>query len=257
MNNKVQSVLDKINKLRVLAKNNTSPQEAEAAAKAAEKLIAEFQVSEAELAAANPQAVSINLSGAPLYETSRKTAWKDFLAWQLAKLNGCFCLVWYERPRQSKKRGKSVYRVYGTNEDIQLTLYVFNFCVEEIGRMADMFAPSLHRGVDTYRANFCAGMAKGIVDKMEEQRQETFRQASSTAMVWLGNKSGAAEDAWKKANPKEAEKMTNDNYRSGITRDEYAFSAGYETGKDVEINKALGSKQEPRDIARPAGFFKR
>ena len=94
-------IIEKINKLLSLAKSSNA-NEAAAAAAAADKLIAQHRISEAELQAATKVDLPSAIKDAnPLYETARVTAWKTHLAHFLAAK--------YESDRANLKEGEECF----------------------------------------------------------------------------------------------------------------------------------------------------
>ena len=88
MNDKVQNVIGKIQKLRALSESTTSKSEKETCLFLCAKLIAEHALSEAEIAVTTGANEPIDLeSESIIYESGRLSAWKSRLALSLDSLN--------------------------------------------------------------------------------------------------------------------------------------------------------------------------
>jgi hypothetical protein len=241
----IAKIIDKVKKLRSLGSSN-NPNESAAALAAAEKLIIEHQIQQADLELSSPEkADALELQGVVLYETGRITPYKNFLAWEIAKISDCYALDWHEREigrtRRVHKR-----KLYGKKDDIELALYLFEYACSEISRVADMFCYSVSRGVDAYRQNFTLGMAEGIIAKMREEKAAALQNATSTAMVFLGNKIKKAEDAFLNANPRIKVRAVHTS--SSMSQDAKARQFGFQQGKDLDIRRGMKNSNDIKQI---------
>lgn len=131
MDAKLQSVLDKIARLRALAAGSTSQAEAEAAAAQAAALIAKYQIDEAQIE--TPDATRTEEVGAeeePLYrDQKRDEKWRSTLAAGLAEIHGCAVLY-------GSAVGYTRYRIAGRPSDVAIVRYLFAWLHVEIARLS-------------------------------------------------------------------------------------------------------------------------
>lgn len=244
----LEKIKARILNLRRLAKGTHSIHEAEAAAKAASKYMAEFQISEAELVSrGEATAEDIDVEGEHIiYDTGRSTPWKAELAWKIAELNGLYCLKYH---KSSAGRG-SRYRVFGCKSDIEVALYMFQYLVGLIQELVDAAHPAGNifvddegrlrnkRGVNPEKESWALGCVRGFVDKMNAERNAVLRSGSSGAMVLVSNKAKNAEEAYLNKNP---EAKIGKAAASKAQRDHLAMSRGYAKGQTISVSPSLKS----------------
>lgn len=245
---KREKIKDRILHLKKLAGNNPSKIEAEAAARAAAKFMAQHQITEAELVARGEQeSEAIELDAEhTIYESGRSTPWKAELAWGISKLNGLFCLKFPIRDSATHRRG-SRYRVFGRKSDIEIGIYMFEHLVRTIQTLADaeyqgsQFVVDANgrlgakRGINPEKESWALGCVRGFLAKMNVERDAILSQGSSAAMVIVTNKAKEAEDAYVK---KTGQKFGT-TAPSRAQRDATAMSRGYIKGQILSVNPGL------------------
>jgi hypothetical protein len=238
------SIIDKIRKLRELSKSD-NVNEAAAAARAADKLISEHRLTEAELNIADPGSAEkpIEDTGV-LYESARVIRWKANLAMLLA--DNYSCSVWNDWKRSRTvdlntgyvAYGNQVsrYRLVGRKSDIEIVNYMFAWLSVEIDRLAKKNASG--RGM-VYSQSYCMGAVSGIKEQLRLQKEATRAQAQasgqSTALVKLDERAKEAEIALHTMHTNLKSKKS--NYQGGFN--DGAYGAGKEAGRNIHLGKAL------------------
>lgn len=207
-------VVEKIRKLRELARRNTNPNEAAAAAAAAEKLCQEHRVSEAMLDAdvgiSGP--VSADVDAFPKIEP-----WKSYLLTDLAKMHGCEVVY-------LRTRGRGYEAVaYGTESDLESLKAMYEWLVSEMLRQAEA-GPSSPR----WRKSFLVGASEGIREALAEANRQVRKAAPSTALAVLDARLQAAQKAMKAKHGK-LEKARHERPRG----DAKALEQGYDAGQSI------------------------
>ena len=128
---KIKSIIEKIAHLRALASKAGTQAEAEAAAGMAEKLIAQYEIEEADLEARGDQASENVEEADPLhvYAGTNAEGWRGSLAHGLANVHGCFSY-------QSHDAGKAVQKIAGRPSSVAIVRYLFGWLCYEIERLA-------------------------------------------------------------------------------------------------------------------------
>lgn len=247
MNEKLQKIIARINQLRAISKSTHSRAEAETTLQLAAKLIAQYQLDEATIETETGKCDDpLDLEAEHIiYESGRIVQWKSELAIGVAELNGLYLYNARVRGRESH-RYQTRYRIIGKKSNIAIGLYMFEFLVDEIARLVDDYVPGgQKRGVNPDREQWCLGCVRGFLDKMKAEKREVMKQATSTALVFVGNQAKEAEDAFKK---KTGIKLVASSYRpQGQTRDTYG--SGYKKGQTITVNQGMGgSAKEPNKL---------
>lgn len=248
MNEKLQKVIARINQLRAISKSTHSKAEAETTLALASKLIAEYQLSEATIEMESGKTDDpIDLDGEHIiYETGRLVQWKSELALGIAELNGLFLYNAVVRGQESHRK-QTRYRIIGKRSNIAIAMYMWEYLVNEISSLVDDYVPGgKKRGVNPERESWCLGCVRGFMAKMRAERQEVMKQATSTALVFVGNQAKEAEDAFKK---KTGIKLVPSGYKpKGQITDTY--NSGYRKGQTLSVNQGLegADKREPNKL---------
>lgn len=248
MNEKLQKVIARINQLRAISKSTHSRAEAETTLQLAAKLIAQYQLDEATIETETGKVEDpLDLDGEHIiYESGRIVQWKSELAIGVAELNGLYLYNARVRGRESH-RYQTRYRIIGKKSNIAIGLYMFEFLVATIQELVNDYVPGTtgKRGVNPDREQWCLGCVRGFLDKMKAEKREVMKQATSTALVFVGNQAKEAEDAFKK---KTGIKLVASSYRpQGQTRDTYG--SGYKKGQTITVNAGMsGGAKEPNKL---------
>lgn len=242
----IQKIIGQIQQLRALAKSTHSRAEAEVCIATAAKLIAKFQLEEAEIAAQtgkSSEGIDV-VNEHIIYETGRSTPWKTELVWGLAKLNGLFAYSSPIRDSVTHRRGKR-YRVIGRLSDIQLGTYMFEYLTTTISQMVNDYIPTgAKRGVNPNRESWCLGCVRGFLAKMKVERDAVNQLGSSTALVFIGNKAKEAEEAFKKSQP-DIKWTSTIPSKANITS---TFESGYRKGQTLTINQGMGGANTTKSL---------
>lgn len=233
----LSSVIAKIVKLRALASNNSSVNEVKAATAAADRLMQEYRISQAEIEATDVSKaepfVTLKVS-----EGGRRTAWREILLWALTEHYGC---CFYFSSHRSRMSGKGVqsYTVVGRKSDTDIVQYMFSWLEKEIERLCRWHAGG--RGVG-YATSWLQGCAQGVRAQLSDLREAARREAAqSTAMVLLDNRCGESKaEMTRLLGPtmKEGARI------GGMSRAD-ARSDGYDVGKKIQIKQGLGEGEKP------------
>lgn len=168
---KIKSIIEKIAHLRALASKAGTQAEAEAAAGMAEKLIAQYEIEEADLESAGSQAAEEVEEGEVLhaYEGSHAESWRGTLACGLAKIHGCYSF-------HGREGDKAVQRIAGRPSSVAIVRYLFGWLCYEIERLAQN-----ERGRAARHA-FKMGAVSGYLSVLRKaQQQATAAQQTPTA----------------------------------------------------------------------------
>jgi hypothetical protein len=174
INDKLQSVLGKITKLRALAARATTQAEAEAAAAQAAALIAKYQIDEAQIETPDTaRTEEVTAADHPFYlGRGRNKKWRSYLATGLAELHGC-ALV------HASMLGMVRYRIAGRPSDVEIVRYLFAWLHVEIARLSER-----ERGRAAKNA-FRLGATLGVLRAMTQTRRGEMNATPKGATVAL------------------------------------------------------------------------
>ena len=163
-NKPMEKIIEKVKKILELSKNNPSAEEAESAALKAQKLMAEYHISMAEIETMN----DVENISEKRVEVGKGNKWKYFLAGIVAKNFRCkyFCY------------GKSAVEFYGYEEDAAIAAMTFSFLFESGNKAANNYYQK--RRKEALQGNcyfngrgiknaFLAGYLQGIKESLEKQ----------------------------------------------------------------------------------------
>jgi Protein of unknown function (DUF2786) len=171
----IQNVIDKVRKLRQLA-TSSNPHEAEAAARAAERLITEHKIAEAELEAEAPGAREpIIQDGLAMIVDGDK--WKSHMLFVLAKHYDV--TNYYTTLRRKAKRVTLI----GRASDIATVKYQYSYFVMEIERLTRVSGYRGRSALNAFRVGASIGIQRAIGDSKKAVMQDA---STSTAMVLVG-----------------------------------------------------------------------
>lgn len=249
LQNRLNELKEKIQRLLALSSNNPNQNEAEVAAQKAQELLQKYNIDLAEvLIHKGVKAEDIEiLEARASYSDYTKTRWKEYLATVIGKgymteVLGDNTNVWF----------------IGRAADTEISAYVFTHLQHRLAELVKIeykkFARQFKEDHDgsTLRAwhgiqyqavrlrwinSWLDGAVAGIRQKLYEQSRQY--EASTTTALALRPK-----DAIDQYLSSKYPKMTSGrNRRSDIRNDHNAFQSGYSTGKELQINQGLpGSK---------------
>jgi len=248
---KTEKVIGKINALRKIADSTHSKAEKETCMILAAKLIAEHQLSEAELAVTQGNiGEPIDLdSESIIYESGRINQWKSELAVGIAGLNGLFIMNSHIRHAETHRKGNR-YRVIGRKSDVEIALYMMVYLQSMIFDLSYDYVPGNNggkRGVNPQRESWSLGCVRGYLAKMQAEKDAVNKAATSTALVFIGNKALEAKNAYMaKAGIK---KMGKSQYRPQGHTDAATFASGFRKGQTLSVTQGLnGSGETPNKL---------
>lgn len=229
----IESIIDRINKLRALSKSDNI-NEAAAAAAAANKLIDQHRLSESELEKDDCEKEIILKDNIPLYECARITQWRTALANVLAKHYSCAI---YNSTGFRLNR----YTLVGRKSDIDLVHYMYSWLSTEIERLSA--SASKGKNFDRSRGrifagSFSLGAVEGISQQLNASRKEAAVDASATALVRLEARWAEADSFLRKTVDKLKETKG-----KPIMVNMKAFDTGVETGKNIHLGAKLNEAQ--------------
>lgn len=225
----IDSIIAKVQKLLALA-NSSNANEAASAAAAANRLIDQYRLSEADIATDSVEIDPMMEDDHFIYETGRIIPWKQSLVTVIAGHYGCavFNSVTYPTGRKVSR-----FKLVGRKSDIAIVNYMFSYLSTECMRLCEKEAYGQGK---VFAASYCAGFVAGIRQQLSESRKEAEKVATSTAIVAINNRQ------------KEAADFMNSLYRlksvkggSSARTDYGAFSAGMRQGRNTHLGSGLNS----------------
>ncbi len=224
----MQTIIDKINKLRQLSTSNNI-HEAAAAAAAANKLIDQYRLSEADLELTSQKSEEeIEEDSEIAYETGKITEWKRLLLTYISNHYGCYL---YNNIDRTTGRKVSKYKLIGRRSDIAITKYMFNWLLLECSRLSLQEAKGKGR---VYVASYCLGFTHGVNKQLQSSRQEITTTASN-ALVKLNNRRTEAElFAFKNISGLKSIRAS-----SSASLNHAGYFAGNEKGKNIHLGATI------------------
>jgi hypothetical protein len=225
-----EDLIKKIAALRALS-SSSNLNEAAAAARAAEKLIQDHAIEEAEFEFTNGSQEQVHQDDIPIMEWGqRQTVWQSSLINCLAKAYGCAGIL-------SHKNGKIGFYSIGRPADISIVRYQYAFFHLEMTRLAQLLAPdNLTRGEGKQWYNsFYLGAVRSIRDSLVASKKEVQTQASSQAMTIINQHAIEVDNLFRKLYPH----TRSVNSKSSINSD--AYSMGKQAGAGINSKPGLNS----------------
>lgn len=195
-----QRLLEKLAKLKALSEcRSGNVNETASAAATMTRIMLEYQIEQADLHVLSSNEVIVKSALADSY--NGYPAWQTTILSALASANHCQSYS-ESRPEYNLfgKRTKSSLKVIGTEEDIDQTIEVFLYCIQEVERLCYYWSP---RASVKRRNDFKRGAANGIatrvldeLDKVvsEEEARSAKESKTSTALQIFQQKDEAVEE---------------------------------------------------------------
>lgn len=225
----MSAILDKIRKLLALSAKSSNANEAAVAAAAAQRLMTEHQIAEAELESGDRHEHA-TLSDDPLDTFGgRSVVWKEVLSSQLCEMHGC--KIWRET-RWEKGSVVKRMRVVGRPSDVGSVRYLYAWLTSEITRLVERNGRG--RG-KAYAFSYRAGAVNGCLAAMRVAHREVRATATNAAIVRVDARAeeAAAEQARLIGHLKPAKpatyRMDGDAYDRG-----HAAGQGLHTGAQLD-----------------------
>lgn len=231
-------IMEKVAKLLALAEGKgTTPAEAATAAAAAQRLISQYRIEQAELdqtAEADPiestattktdESVSGGASAAFFDEPK---AWHIDLLNAIARANGCLALT------NGRRRGRRWLDLVGRRSDLEVCRYLWDYLTREVERLK---AQQTRGWSQARKGHFCLGAAHIIAKTLREEDDSMSSGTRASAALVQQSRYEAAR-AWCVAQ--------HPNLRSRRARGAYvdreAYRSGQIAGAGVSLRKAVAT----------------
>lgn len=222
-------ILEKIRALRNL-EQSSNLNEAQAAARAAARLIEQHRIEEVELELAGEEpAEAVEIDPNRLFPCSRRQPWQGRLVQVLAKHHGCEC--WIESKWQDGQR-QTCMRLVGRPSDTAIVRHLAAWLATELSRLCEREAKGQGRA---FRNSWLHGAVTGIRVQLDELRREA---PQTTAAMVLYDRGKEAEAMLAAMRPRAG--------RKSRFSDRGAFLVGMAAGKSVRLGGAdLPSASRP------------
>lgn len=225
----IQHVIAKIAKLRALA-TSSNLNEAAAAAAAADRLMQEHSIAEAELEAAGEAPKEpVALADDPFAQWSERRVpqWQRKLAWRLIGHYDCIGIESNMRGRGGCVEVPAAFiRIIGRKSDIDAARYMYAYLTLEIERLAQLNRGNGRHWLDAFRH----GAVFGCLEAMQASKSKVIKEARSTqssAMVLIDSRKAEAQVELARLYPKRG-KSHGVGQRGGS-----GFRAGRAAGKQL------------------------
>lgn len=208
----INSILSRLKKLQRLyegAKAINSEAEAQNAAAKIQNLLTQYNLSMVDLEAAVDDEPKTNVTEEKLDDSWQRKCggfWDQLLLYGICKYNFCYMIVSSQYTHRTNRNGKMVfenrhkYIVIGEPQNIEVVKWLFNVLAGQLYRLAlkryeeyreddrqavmRLFVgeKKMHRG--TFLRSYLAGAAKGVQDKLREERERELQaQVQVNALV--------------------------------------------------------------------------
>jgi hypothetical protein len=151
-----EQIIEKIKKVFALSNNNSSVEEATAAAQLAQQLMHKYHIEEIDLAETVEKLIEEE------YTTGTGNKWKYILSSTIAK-NFCVKAYWF---------GKATVRFYGRSTDVEIAKetykFLFNLCVS-LARKADYQERKKTGSTNGAGRSFALGFVEGVSQELGKQ----------------------------------------------------------------------------------------
>jgi hypothetical protein len=198
----IEKIIDRVRKLLALAEGAGSEHEAASAAARATALIAEYQLTEAELRVADatlppePIEKSARLEPEVPLTGRKRVAWRETIALAVAKDLGVRMHWTYTRDWSNGGRKCSDVRGFGRESSIQTWRYTCQYLWRAIDELAEAEGTSGSQSVRAYRNAFRVGCAQRISERiwLAAKERAAAPMAAHTNDEPDGDASGGAGD---------------------------------------------------------------
>ncbi|MDM7993507.1 MAG: DUF2786 domain-containing protein [Candidatus Fermentibacter sp.] len=238
MTDDTKAIIEKVKKLLALAGRTTSVEEASAATRRAEEIIAKYRLDTATIERADPTCSEpITDSPDPLWVGSRTELWMEVLVSGLSKHYGCYTFVnRFKQNQESARPARAVYRsqyvIVGRPSDVEIVRYMFAFAHAEIVRLS-----AVERG-PVAKAAFRRGAVSAILRGL----RETARAAERSRRGPAADLDLRADDAELWFKEQEAVRKTPPR---DPRPDKDARARGFRAGKGIHLGPSLPGARKP------------
>jgi hypothetical protein len=244
----IASVIDKIKKLQALASNNANCNESYAATKAAEKLIQEHRVSQAQLEASGTIKAE-SFVREPVWIGGKRSSWRERIVSELAS---GYCAAWYIMHPD----GKVAYVVCAKESDAKVLAYMFEYCTQEGERLSKQ--ESKGQGV-AFAKSFLEGYSIGLVEQLKKARlEEKAAKATADALMSAIGKDAPTTSAMVLLDTRRQEakaymyqqcgRMSSAGGLRGSHGNYDGREAGINAGRSVSLRKGMNGSSKPNGL---------
>jgi len=232
-------VIQRIQRLLAMAADVSSPNEAAIAARRAEVLMREHQLSQVDVLVKNLDGDSVEVSTVnhmftlyglryKNYRSTRIPGWVGITGVSAAVMNEC----------EADNLG-GLTRFYGVEGDAQVAAEIFRYLIDTINRLATQFPGT--RGERSAFRQGCAGTLQDRCKEIAEERKRQFQETSAgTSLIVL--KQQLIEQCM-------GGKMEYGSHKSATVED-LAYAAGQIAGLGINLNKQISAQEKKRQITR-------
>jgi len=236
------TILTKVKLLRNLI-NSPNPNEASAARTMADKLIAKYNITDEELKSLEDQPPKYGVENL-LFHTFSIIGWMQHLALGIAK--HFYCHIVQETLQPSSGACEYNYYVYGEDEDVVSTQFVFKAAFKKINDLVE--ARCLGRG-PVYVQSYCEGLVESIKNNIEDfgiEIPEIKRPAAAAPQTEkiIDTSGKGAMTAPAKQEPEKPEKESVDISGSSQIKDVMAYLKGLQDGSRISFREILELEAE-------------
>lgn len=224
----MSAVVEKIKKLLELSKSGNEHEAATAAARVAE-LMAKHEISAADLTVD---------TGEPRTERGRidndEDGWSTrYQAWKSTLAEVCALAVGARSWQQRHDSDNSLYKItiVGPVGSVNAARYLYMWLLKEVRRVSSHERNARGEN-DAWRTSFRVAMINRLHERMQAMRKQTFKEASSTAMVRVDATATAVKEAY--------DMMDLGKARGPRATDYDGYHAGREAGDRVRLGDAAG-----------------
>lgn len=220
----LSNIIERVQKLLALSKSTNANEAA-----AANKLIDQHRLSEADLEGAGEVSEPVEEDASYIYESGRINPWKALLVRVLVNHYGLAC---WNDAHWNTGRMVSRYRLVGRKSDITISKYMFAWLTAECQRLSDLEAKGKGK---VYCNSYCMGFVRGVEDQLRASRVEVQKTATSTAIVKIDARAEEAEEFLNTAH-------SNLRYKKSLAKsrlDADAYQAG-KKGENLHLGASLG-----------------
>jgi hypothetical protein len=221
----LNKIADKVRKLLALANNNSNAEEAASAAAMAAALLAEHNLTTAQVeTAADNDARASNE-----FETRN---WSREMCHALATLN--FCKSWY----RCERRGYDIVTFLGTQANVTTTTVMLDYLVQTADRLAKQRCTT-----ELDRQHFLRGFSARVAERLDKLRRQRERGPTQTG---AGNTLPVLASLYAQhshANEAHFEKLYPNvklSYGHSLGGSGAGYSAGYKAGGSVSLDPQVG-----------------
>jgi len=227
-----EKILDKIRKLLRLSSSPNEHEAARAAAKAA-SLMAEHEVSEADIAIESGDVTLETPDDFVLNQSKNRIGWQAHILDGVAVSFGC-------RAYMSVGYGTTLYRVIAVQSKLDAIKYTHEYLINAVNRLAE--ENYIMQGVfsgpgqaKSWKNSFRVGAAIKLKDRLREVRAQALNdlQASQGALMRIDKQSQLVDDL--------ASKLGLRSMKGRALRHSAAFSAGAEAADKIRLGGASRS----------------